>query len=124
PTTSTGVDEDVFVPLPSEPELLSPQHFTAPLGESEQAWSAPSAIDAAGIPPVTVSGGESVVVPLPSCPNELAPQQTGTPKEMEHANSSPAKTPSLMLTGTRTGVALNVPMVGDPSSPRALSPQQ
>jgi hypothetical protein len=35
--TATGVEELVVVPLPSSPELLSPQHSTVPPESSAQA---------------------------------------------------------------------------------------
>ena len=67
PVTATGVVELMTVPLPSWPELLSPQHRTVPSASSAQELPAsPATLDAVVIP-LTVTGPDQLLaVPSPS----------------------------------------------------------
>jgi hypothetical protein len=56
PTTDTGVLAEIVVPLPSWPELLSPQHCTSPLASKAQLWLPPVVTAVAVLSPVTDTG--------------------------------------------------------------------
>jgi hypothetical protein len=77
----TGVGLFVVVPFPSWPELLSPQHNTAPVEEWAHVWDPPAAIAETPEPnPATPTGTELFsVVPFPSWPEVFNPQQSTPP---------------------------------------------
>src|SRR5437867_2813251 len=81
PTTATGLWRWVFVPSPSSPYVLSPQHLTPPALVSAQVWNSPAATALTPLARPKTSTGvwRSVVVPSPSMPNPLSPQHLAAP---------------------------------------------
>ena len=82
--TSTGTEESalsssqspVFCPLPSWPEVLSPQQDIVPSSRSAQECHPPVVIAVVSVMPAASAGTEEMtLVPLPSCPCRLWPQQ-------------------------------------------------
>src|SRR5207244_12012128 len=80
-TAVAGVVEAVpaALPLPSWPQLLSPQHCSVPSRRIAQACSAPGAT-AAGVVTLAVGGGEEVgVVVVAGRPSPFRPQHCSVP---------------------------------------------
>ena len=127
PVTSTGVLRCVFVPSPSWPTLLRPQHLTPPAVVSAQVWKSPAETAATPpVRPVTSTGVlRCVFVPSPSWPLPLNPQHL-TPPAVVRAQmwlplAETAATPEVRPV-TSTGV-LRCVFVPSPSWPVLLSPQ-
>lgn len=87
PMTFTGVvlTKLVVLILPSCPDLLFPQHFTAPPGVAAQVMFLPVAISNAdhsrkASPGTSMGVRRHWVVPSPSCPAELYPQHFTAPE--------------------------------------------
>jgi hypothetical protein len=75
PVTVTGTLLLLVVPLPSCPQLFSPQHQAPPLWTSAHVWVPPVATDWTWDSPLTLTGVVlSVMVLLPSSPQLLSPQ--------------------------------------------------
>src|SRR6266700_2553101 len=95
PLTSTGVLLSVFVPLPSWPRTLYPQHFAPPVEVMAQDSTPPAATPATPLErPLTSTGTELVVfVPFPSSPTRLFPQHFTPPSAaMAQAWDNPTAT--------------------------------
>ena len=127
PLTSTGTLLSVFVPFPSWPEALLPQHLTAPALVSAQVWSPPAAIALTPLASPLTSTGTllSVVVPFPSWPKTLSPQHLTAPAlvsaQVWTLPAAIALTPlASPLTSTGTLLSVFVPF---PSWPKPLKPQ-
>jgi hypothetical protein len=131
PSTSTGVLENVVVPLPNCPEPFQPQHLTVPLAISAQVEAPPALTAVAPVTPTTSTGIEELLPevpeperPLPSAPQEFAPQHfTAPPAMTTHAWSSPvlmAVAPVTPTTSTGVGEPSVFPV---PSFPKLLEPQ-
>ena len=68
PLTATGTFDGVFVPLPSWPKPLSPQHFTVESLRSAHVCALPASTIVAFVIPTTAVGVfADTFVPLPSC---------------------------------------------------------
>jgi hypothetical protein len=95
PATLTGTAVFIVVPLPSWPELLSPQQYAVSPVVTPQLWLVPALTVAKMKPPKTATGTALfIVVPLPSWPELLSPQQYAVP---------PVVTPQLWLPPALTG---------------------
>ena len=74
------MERSVWVPSPSSPALLSPQHFAVPSVSTAHEWSNPRTTLVAVVIPETSTGVvRSVVVPSPSWPLLLKPQHFTLP---------------------------------------------
>ena len=76
PVIATGMELFVVEPLPSWPELFSPQQYVTPISVQAHVWL-PPATTKINVRPLKTGTGTVlfVVVPLPSWPELLSPQQ-------------------------------------------------
>jgi hypothetical protein len=82
PETVTGTALLTFVPFPSCPELLFPQHCTSPLDSNAHVWESEAEIAMAGFKPNTVTGVRlSSLLLFPSLEDQFDPQHLTTPLE-------------------------------------------
>ena len=81
PVTVTGTSESVWLPLPSSPTPLKPQHCTVPPVRSAHEKEPPAETAVAVVArPVTVTGSaESASLLLPSWPLAFNPQHCTVP---------------------------------------------
>jgi len=80
PFTATGILKVIFVPFPSWPLELRPQHPTEPPLKTAQVWEYPAAIAVAVEIPLTATGTlELIFVAFPSWPVVLSPQHRTEP---------------------------------------------
>src|SRR5262245_8966609 len=81
PNTVTGKSEPWFVPSPSCPQRLSPQHWTIPEAITAQVWRRFVALILAPSETCATSVGKEVefVVPSPISPSGFAPQHFRLP---------------------------------------------
>jgi hypothetical protein len=93
--------------VPSSPEVLRPQHFTAPPVIKAQVRSPPAASASTPVRPLTCTGvGRSVVELSPNCPPAFAPQQCTAPVPLAIVQvcarpaAMPVASPTLTVTGT------------------------
>src|SRR5215210_6575416 len=121
PETPTRVKRGYFVPSPSWPLRLAPQHFSAPAVVSAHVCFPPAAT--AAMPLVSPAASTGAVrtpdVPSPSCPEPFAPQHLTVPAlATAHVSSPPAAIADapLVRPATSTGVEPGEP-VPSPNSP-------
>lgn len=117
----------MWVPIPSSPKLLNPQHFTPPTVVRAHVASPPAATTTTPfVRPLTSAGTVlSVVVPSPSSPNTLRPQHLIPPvvvrAQVWLRSADTAAMPLVRpLTSTDVEALVLVPL---PSCPSVLSPQ-
>src|SRR5207249_4118392 len=133
----TGADGVVEIepcgdPLPSWPQVLSPQQRTVPSWRSAQVCQPPAEMATAVVMPLTVTGvglGVSAVgetVPLPSWPRSFCPQQRTVPSPGSAQVWKPPAVTAVaeVIPVTRTGgVELNAVVAGAPSWPAFFGAQ-
>src|SRR5262245_10627502 len=124
PTTSTGALRPLFVPSPSIPRELKPQHFTPPPLVSAQVWFPWDEMAVTLDSPVTRNGSKLLSkVPSPSCPDAFSPQHRTSPPTSAHVCASPAVIAATPVSpGTSVGTWRLV-VVPSPSCAAPLSPQ-
>src|SRR5512133_2083298 len=111
PETEAGTARFAFVPSPSCPYRLSPQHSTAPALVSPQAWAPPAAI--AATPLATTCG----LWPSPQ-------HSTSPPFVRAQVNEPPAATALTPGTTPTTTGSVRSAFVPSPTWPAAFAPQQ
>lgn len=121
--TGTGLKRDTFVPSPSWPWLLSPQHHTPP-SDTAQLESAPACTEVAGGRLTRDGSATRPVTPRPNWPSALKPQHTASPVV---SSAHPKFAPRLSavasvspVTGIGVVVRDSTPI---PRAPNAPSPQ-
>ena len=124
--TVVGRERTEFVPSPSCPESLAPQHRAVPssvpltVAVSPHVWSPPAeTIAQCRVVKTAVGAVRAVVVPSPSCPLEFLPQQCASPaaENVEDAVTAqacaePAVTEvhvAVVETETGDGLSVNAP---------------
>src|SRR5207249_119337 len=119
-------------PLPSWPQVLSPQQRTVPSWRRAQVCQPPAETATAVVMPLTVTGvglkvdgrlGTGSLVPLPSWPRSFCPQQRTVPSPgSAQVWNPPAVTATAVSPVTRTGVEDRLG-TGLPSWPVSFRPQ-
>jgi len=102
---SSGDSLSTWVPSPSCPCQLLPQHITDLLLITAHVWYEPAAIAIACAPPRSTETGAClfVVVPSPSCPFVFSPQHFMLPSSSNaHVCDSPVVTAKAVLPGPRS----------------------
>src|SRR5207249_6921130 len=131
-TGLVGEGETRTAPLPSSPQVLSPQQRTVPSCRRAQVYQPPAEIATAVVMPLTVTGvglkvdgrlGTGSLVPLPSWPRSFCPQQRTVPSPgSAQVWNPPAVTATAVSPVTRTGVEDRLG-TGLPSWPVSFRPQ-